>query len=64
MADLAFFYASAMIQTALPFYLTVLLCQPDVLTYVVAALVFSSFLWYYPVALLARRFGKKRLILR
>ena len=63
MADLAFFYASAMIQTALPFYLTVLLCEPNMLTPVVGALVLTSLLWYYPVALLARRFGKKRLVL-
>ena len=63
MADLAFFYASAMIQTALPFYLNVLLCAPDLLTPVVAALVGISLLWYYPVAVLARRLGKKRLVL-
>lgn len=63
MSDLAFFYASAMIQTALPFYLTTLLCQPDLLTPAVAALVSISLLWYYPVAVLARRFGKKRLVL-
>ena len=62
-ADLAFFYASAIIQTALPFYLNVLFCAPDLLTPVVAALVLMSLLWYYPVARLARRFGKKRLIL-
>ena len=63
MADLAFFYASAMIQTALPFYLDALLCAPEMLTPAAGTLVLTSLLWYYPVALLAQRFGKRRLVL-
>ena len=64
MADLAFFYASAMIQTALPFYLTVLLCEPiTLLTFVIGGLVVISLIWYLPTAILAAKFGKKRLII-
>ena len=56
-------YASAMIQTALPFYTTVLVCAPELLTPVIGVLVLVSLIWYYPVARLAGRYGKKRLVL-
>ena len=63
-ADFAFFFASTMVQTAMPFYLTTLLCVPiELLQYVIGGLVLVSFLWYYPIAKLAARHGKKPLII-
>jgi len=63
-SDFAFFFASAVIQTGMPFYLTVLLCEPiSLLTAVMGGLVVFSLLWYYPVHVWVRRHGKKRLTL-
>ena len=62
--DFAFFFSSSIIQTALPFYLTVLTCETlDLLTLVIGGIVLLSIPCYPVVAALARRHGKKRLIL-
>jgi GPH family glycoside/pentoside/hexuronide:cation symporter len=63
-SDFAYFTGFAMIQTGLLYYVTVLLGQGEALAgTLLAVLVIVSFLFYPAVNLLARRLGKKPLII-
>jgi GPH family glycoside/pentoside/hexuronide:cation symporter len=62
-SDVLYFIALTLFQTGLPFYITVLMKLPDSMSFLLFALMTGvSVLCYAPVNILARKFGKKRLV--
>jgi len=62
-SDVLYFIALTMFQTGLPFYITELMGLDDSMTFVLFALMtVMSLVFYLPVNLLAKRLGKKRLV--
>jgi len=63
-SDAAFFFAQSVILTAMPFYVTVLLCESIHITpVVIGAIVGFSLFWCVPVNTASHRVGKKRLVI-
>ena len=62
-SDVLYFIALTLFQTGLPFYITVLMKLPDSMSFLLFALMTGvSVLCYAPVNILARKYGKKRLV--
>lgn len=63
-SDVAYWIAMALFQTGLPFYVKVLLRLPEsMLTLLFVTMTAGSLLFYIPINLIARRIGKKKLVL-
>jgi GPH family glycoside/pentoside/hexuronide:cation symporter len=64
LSDLVYWLAITMFQTALLYYITVLLDKPEAMLGMLFILLgVGSFLFYVPVNLLAKKYGKKKMLL-
>lgn len=64
LSDLVYWLAITMFQTSLLYYITVLLDKPEAMLGMLFILLgVGSFLFYVPVNLLAKKFGKKKMLL-
>lgn len=62
-SDVFYFIALAMFQTGLPFYITSLMKLPESMSFLLFAVMTAcSLLFYIPVNMLAKRMGKKKIV--